>query len=153
MSELLALSIGLGLVVSLLLAETLGVASAGLVVPGYVALYLMRPAYLATTLAATLVTYAALRGLSSVVILYGRRRTALAILIGYLVGASFGYLASRHLPGIDAGDSAVIGYVIPGLVALWMDRQGIVETLSALAVTSVAVRLLLLLLFGAEVPT
>jgi poly-gamma-glutamate biosynthesis protein PgsC/CapC len=152
MSALLALAIGLGLVVSLLLSEALGVASAGLVVPGYVALYLEKPAYLATTLAATLFTYGALRGLSSTVILYGRRKMALAILIGYLFGAGFGFLGARYLSGIEAGDAAVIGYVIPGLVALWMDRQGVVETLSALAVTSVAVRLFLLATFGAEVP-
>lgn len=152
MSELLPLAVGLGLVVSLLLSEALGVASAGLVVPGYVALYLTRPAYLAATLLATLLTYGALRGLSRVVILYGRRRTAFAILIGYLLGATLGFLGARYLPGIETGDAAVVGYVIPGLIALWMDRQGVVETLGALCVTSVAVRLLLLLSFGAEVP-
>jgi hypothetical protein len=40
----------------------------------------------------------------------------------------------------------VIGYIIPGLIALWFNRQGILQTLSALAVTSVLVRLALIMM-------
>ncbi len=40
MVELLSLSIGLGLAVSLLFVELFGVAVGGMVVPGYVALYM-----------------------------------------------------------------------------------------------------------------
>jgi poly-gamma-glutamate biosynthesis protein PgsC/CapC len=150
---LLALAVGLGLVLSLLLSEALGVASAGMVVPGYVALYLTRPIELAGLLVASLLTYGAIRLLGRFVILYGRRRTAFAILIGYLLGAFIGYVGARFAPGLAAGEQAVIGFVIPGLVALWMDRQGVIETLSTLTVCSVLVRLLLLLFFGSEVPT
>jgi gamma-polyglutamate biosynthesis protein CapC len=153
MTGLLALAVGLGLVLSLLLSEALGVASAGMVVPGYVALYLTRPAQLVGLVVASLCTYGAIRLLGSFVILYGRRRTAFAILIGYLLGALIGYVGARFAPGLAGGDEAVIGFVIPGLVALWMDRQGVIETLSTLTVCSVLVRLLLLLFFGSEVPT
>jgi poly-gamma-glutamate biosynthesis protein PgsC/CapC len=153
MTGLLALAVGLGLVLSLLLSEALGVAAAGMVVPGYVALSLTRPVELACLLVASLLTYGAIRVLGSFIILYGRRRTAFAILIGYLLGALIGYAGARLAPGLAEGDRAVIGFVIPGLVALWMDRQGVVETLSSLTVCSVLVRLLLLLFFGSEVPT
>ena len=44
----------------------------------------------------------------------------------------------------------VIGYVIPGLIAIWMDRQGVIETLAALITSSVVVRLVLMLVFGVE---
>ncbi len=151
MIEMLPVAIGFGLVISLLLSELLGVASAGMVVPGYLALYLTQPAQLLTTLAATLITYGAVRLLGSMVILYGRRRTAVAILLGYLFGAIGGWLGTLYLPGIELGDSAVIGYIIPGLIAIWMDRQGVLETLGALTVCSVTVRLLLLLVLGQEV--
>ena len=40
----------------------------------------------------------------------------------------------------------VIGYIIPGLIALWFNRQGILPTLSALLITSVLVRLVLIAL-------
>ena len=40
----------------------------------------------------------------------------------------------------------VIGYIIPGLIALWFNRQGILPTISALLITSVLVRLALIAL-------
>ena len=43
MEQYVVLSIGLGLVTSLAFSEILGVAAGGMVVPGYIALYLDRP--------------------------------------------------------------------------------------------------------------
>ncbi len=40
----------------------------------------------------------------------------------------------------------VIGYIIPGLIALWFNRQGVLQTLAALIITSVLVRLVLIVL-------
>lgn len=150
MNEVLPIAIGLGLVVSLLLSEFLGVASAGMVVPGYLALYLTRPPQLLVTLVAAGLTYGAVRLLGNYLIIYGRRRTALAILLGYLLGAVAGRTGAYYFEPAEIGSDAVIGYIIPGLVAIWMDRQGPIETLSALTVCSVLVRLLLVLVLGGE---
>lgn len=149
MTEMLPLSIGVGLVVSLLFSELFGLVPGGLVVPGYIALYLHRPGEVLMTLAAALITFALVRAASSAVILYGRRRTVLMVLTGYLVG-----LALRHLVvGYDGPlDTSLdlIGYIIPGLIAIWLDRQGVTETLSSLITISAVVRLLLVLLVGAD---
>ncbi|HEX2223230.1 MAG TPA: poly-gamma-glutamate biosynthesis protein PgsC/CapC, partial [Thermoanaerobaculia bacterium] len=40
----------------------------------------------------------------------------------------------------------VIGYIIPGLLAIWIDRQGLVETVSILLTAAVVVRLTLIVL-------
>jgi len=40
----------------------------------------------------------------------------------------------------------VIGYIIPGLIAIWFDRQGVLKTLAGLIVSSVLVRLTLVLI-------
>ena len=40
----------------------------------------------------------------------------------------------------------VVGYIIPGLIALWFNRQGVIQTLAALIITSVLVRLILIIL-------
>jgi hypothetical protein len=45
----------------------------------------------------------------------------------------------------------VIGFIIPGLIAIWLDRQGVVETLSALITASIVVRLILIIVVGTEV--
>ena len=77
------------------------------------------------------------------------------ILVGFLIGS-----AIRGLPLLVVGSLCdqgwindcfcVIGFIIPGLIALWMDRQGWVETLSPLLTSSVVVRLVLILM-GMEI--
>jgi hypothetical protein len=59
----------------------------------------------------------------------------------------------RSWTGLFSQDVDIIGYIIPGLIAVWMDRQGIVETLTAMTIVSVAVRLVLILTLGAELLT
>ena len=43
---------------------------------------------------------------------------------------------------------AVIGNIIPGLIANWMDRQGVVRTVSVVLLTAVIVKLMIIVLFG-----
>jgi poly-gamma-glutamate biosynthesis protein PgsC/CapC len=86
MAEIITISIGIGLAVSLLFSEILGVAAGGMVVPGYIALYFHKPLQLIYTLAASYITYFITKVLSTVMIIYGRRRTVLMILIGFLLG-------------------------------------------------------------------
>lgn len=160
--NLLAVSIGIGLLVTLLLVEVFGLAAGGLVVPGYVALKLLQPWSVALTLLAAYLTYIVVRTMSSFMVVYGRRKTALMILFGYLSGSlldlSMGGVLS--FPAADTGSSgapgsamhfryfelSVIGYIIPGLIAIWFERQGVVKTLVGLIVSSVLVRLILVLI-------
>jgi poly-gamma-glutamate biosynthesis protein PgsC/CapC len=143
--ELLAISVGIGLAVSLLFSELFGVASAGLIVPGYIALYITKPWQIVATLAVALATFTIVRLLSTVVIIYGRRRTALMILIGYILG-----MLTSQWSDLWIDDFSAIGFVIPGLIAVWMDRQSIVQTLASLTLVSVIVRLILALTVGTE---
>jgi poly-gamma-glutamate biosynthesis protein PgsC/CapC len=169
--NLLALAIGVGLMLTLLVTEAFGIAAGGLVVPGYMALKLMQPINFILTILVALATFAIIRVLSSFTIIYGRRMTGITILTAYVIGALLelaigGGVAFQLAPtGADLvqGDSAtdglnqiigepvfvelgVIGYIIPGLIALWFNRQGIMQTLSALIITSVLVRLTLIVL-------
>lgn len=151
MIELAPLSIGIGLMVSLLFSEFFGLAAGGMVVPGYVALHLHNPLSVALTLAVGWLTFGLVRGLSRLAIIYGRRRSVLMILIGFVMGASI-----RHvIPDISTapsgvGEHVVIGYIIPGLIAIWIDRQGLVETFSTLVTASAVVRLVLIVVLGSD---
>jgi poly-gamma-glutamate biosynthesis protein PgsC/CapC len=149
MEQLVTLSIGIGLVISLAFSELFGLAAGGMVVPGYVALYLDRPIVIVLTLLISYLTYFIVHSLSAVMIIYGRRRTVLMILVGFAMGAlirSFGVL---DLP-LASIDLTVIGYIIPGLIAIWIDRQGLIESFAALIISSVLVRLLLIIITGVE---
>jgi uncharacterized membrane protein len=41
-----------------------------------------------------------------------------------------------------------VGYIIPGLIAYWMERQGAVATLMAMLMAAVLVRLVLIVAVG-----
>ncbi len=141
----LTLSIGLGLAVSILFSETFGIAAGGMIVPGYLALHLDRPYNLMLTAFASLVTYGIVRSLSVFMIVFGRRRTVLMILVGYIVGA----VVTQASPSPAEGQTMqVIGYIIPGLIAIWLDRQGVVETMASATTAAVLVKLLMISLFG-----
>jgi poly-gamma-glutamate biosynthesis protein PgsC/CapC len=147
--EFLPLSVGIGLAVSLLFTELFGVAAGGMIVPGYLALFLTRPLEVLLTLAAGFITFAIVHALSSIVIVYGRRRTVLMILLGYLVGTLIRW-ATRDLTPEIPDDYTVIGFIIPGLIAIWLDRQGVLQTLCSLVTASVVVRLFLVIFVGTE---
>jgi poly-gamma-glutamate biosynthesis protein PgsC/CapC len=150
METIITISIGLGLCVSLLFSEFFGVAAGGMVVPGYIALYLNRPLVIVMTLLVSLVAYFIMNTLGAFIIIYGRRRTVLMILLGFLLG----WLV-RQLDIIPLGSQAIelniVGYIIPGLIAMWIDRQGIIETIAALLTSSTIVRLVLILIYGREI--
>ncbi|MFN7988484.1 MAG: poly-gamma-glutamate biosynthesis protein PgsC [Thermoanaerobaculia bacterium] len=139
------LAIALGIAVSLLVSEVVGISAAGLVVPGYLALHLDQPGRLAATFAVAFATWALVRfGLSRLVVLYGRRRLAVAVLAGFLLNV----LAERLLLAfpVQPVDARVIGYIVPGLIASEAVSQGVVPTFAVTLLVAVAVRLLLALL-------
>ena len=156
MEELLTVAIGIGLCVSLLFSELFGLAAGGMVVPGYIAVFLDRPADIVLTLMAAVITYFIVHLLSTFIIVYGRRRTVMMILVGYIVRMLFDFIPFDALGSIGVLASgepsfSVIGFIIPGLIAIWIDRQGLVETLAALIAASVAIRLVLILIYGMEI--
>ena len=149
MPDIVTVSLGLGLLISLAFSEFLGVAAGGMVVPGYVALFLDKPLVILVTLLVSYVTFFVVHSLSAVTIVYGRRRTVLMILVGFLFGWFIRSLGPLNT-GFGAIEFSIVGYIIPGLIAVWIDRQGVLETFSALITASVIIRLALILLTGGE---
>jgi poly-gamma-glutamate biosynthesis protein PgsC/CapC len=140
--NIILISIGLGLVVSLLFAEFFGLIAGGMIVPGYFALHIHKPGNLLITIFISLLSFFFVKLLSNFIILFGRRRSVLLILVSFI----FGMVSNRMT--IELNEMQVIGYIIPGLMAIWYDRQGIIQTLSTLCIVSIVVRLLLILILG-----
>lgn len=149
-------AIGLGLLISLLFTEVFGLSAGGMIVPGYVALQLHRPMDVALTLAVALATYGIVLGISKFAVVYGRRKIVLMILFGFLLGhfaravLANVYVAESSHTGMEPGLFCVIGFIIPGLIALWFDRQGPLQTLGTLLTTASVVRLAIVVI-GMEV--
>ena len=139
------ISIGLGIFLSLILSESLGVTAGGIIVPGYIALYLHEPIQVVVTFLVAILVWVIIQGMGNVMFLYGKRRIVLALILGFF----FGYISRNFIYlSEDIGSVAVIGNIIPGLIANCMDRQGIIRTLSVVLLTSVMVKLCVMILFG-----
>tara|TARA_Y100000590_G_scaffold450443_1_gene590119 strand:- start:868 stop:1353 length:486 start_codon:yes stop_codon:yes gene_type:complete len=140
-SEFAYIAIGLGMVISLFLTETIGVMAGGIIVPGYFALYLQDPLQTITTFFIGMLTYWIIFLLSKFLLIYGRRRLILCLLIGFLLGYCFRLIVAANNIELN-----YIGFIIPGLIASWMDRQGIVRTISVILIVSSIVHLFLILI-------
>ena len=149
-SEFIGLIIGIGMCLSLMLTETLGVTAGGVIVPGYIGLYLDKPLQIITTFCVALIVLSIIRFLSDYIFIYGKRRLVLSLILGFL----FGYLSKIYLnpdqvaSSLFAIDLSSIGNIIPGLLASWMDRQGAVKTISVVVIIAIASRLILIVLTG-----
>jgi poly-gamma-glutamate biosynthesis protein PgsC/CapC len=137
----------IGLVLALLWAEITDISPGGIIVPGYFALYLDRPLRAAATLAVALLTLAIYRFLARRLILFGRRRFVLMVLVGAVLSQAWLLV----LPRLFAApvELRVIGWVIPGILASSLARQKVLPTLASLAavatLTFAVVRLVSLL--------
>lgn len=152
MAEVLMMqAIGLGLIVSIIFSETLGVAAGGMVVPGYMAMMIHEPMRIAGTIIVSLLTYYTIKLLSNYTFIYGKRRTVLVILFGFFFGWVSRHLFMFTLPNGYAIELQAVGFIIPGLIANWMERQGVLQTLSTMVVAAVLVRLLLMIFTGGQV--
>ena len=150
---IVGIAIGLGMVLSLFLTETLGITAGGLIVPGYIALHFDQPINIIITFLISILTVGIIKLLSNMMLIYGKRRLVLCLLLGFLFGyilrqennseGMFSFIASYH----TYYDIDVIGYIIPGLIASWMDRQGIVRTICTIMITASIVFLIMLLIF------
>jgi len=136
-------AIGIGVMVSFAFYEMVGFSPGGIVVPGYVALFLDQPIRILVTLLVALLTYFAVKILSNYIILYGRRRFLAMVLVSFLLKWLIEEMIIKMpIPSIELRS---IGYIIPGLIAKEMRRQGIFPTIYSLAIVSILVRLILLL--------
>jgi len=147
---MIEISVGLGVILSMIFQEVIGVSAGGIVVPGYIALQMHDPLRLLGTFLVSFLTFGIIKGLSTMMFIYGRRRLVLSILIGFVLGYFSRQSTFYDLFGVDLQMQAV-GFIIPGLISNWMEKQGVVKTLLCLLLVASCVRLLLMLVTGGEV--
>jgi len=133
----------IGVVVSLALTELVGLSPGGIIVPGYVALLLDRPAALAAFLLVSLLSYGILRALGTRLMLYGSRRFAVALLAGMTLSVGAQWAVPLFVPAHV--EWVGLGLIVPGLLAHQFDRQGVLPTLLMLAIAAPLTRLIVML--------
>ncbi len=121
-----------GLLISLLFIAVTGYFPGGIIVPGYLVLYADQPLRITGTLFAALIAWLIYRLAARYLILFGKRRFVFLILISAVISFSFSFIVPMIFP--ISMEMRMIGWVIPGLIAGNFDKQGVVATLSSIAI-------------------
>ena len=124
----------LGIALGFIFFEITGLTAGGIIVPGYIALYVDNPLAIVTTLFIASISYGFVVLISQRMIVFGRRRFLLMILTGFLLRINFDVLQINALN--TSLDLQVIGYIIPGLIANEFARQGVLKTILAMIIVS-----------------
>ena len=136
-------TVALSVILSFLVTELTGLLTGGMVSAGYLAFYFSEPMRILSTLLLSTLIALILRLSREFLILYGRRRFMLSILLSilfvYALEKAYFILSPLSL------DLRVIGYIIPGLIANDMEKQGILRTSLALIIVTALVKLLSIL--------
>ena len=136
-------TVALSVILSFLVTELTGLLTGGMVSAGYLAFYFSEPMRILSTFLLSALIALILRLSREFLILYGRRRFMLSILLSilfvYALEKAYFIMSplSLHL--------RVIGYIIPGLIANDMEKQGIIRTSLALIIVTALVKLLSIL--------
>ncbi len=127
----------IGLIIGFLFFEITGISPGGVIAPAYIALFINQPSKIAMTIAIALLVFVLIRLLSSRLILYGRRKFLIAILLSFFIKILITVLI-QPMPLITL-DLQSIGYIIPGLIAHEMGKQKVVPTLLSLGIVSLLI--------------
>ena len=122
-------------------SEFLGILSGGLVSAGYISFYINQPARVASTLLMAVAICLIVRALGHVIILFGRRRFILTMLVSILLTQILESILIVT-SSVDI-DMRIIGYIIPGLIANDMEKQGIFKTLLMICACAAVIWLVL----------
>jgi poly-gamma-glutamate biosynthesis protein PgsC/CapC len=125
----------IALLISLAFTALTGIYPGGIIVPSYLVLFIDEPARIAGTLIAALLTMAVYRLSCRWLILFGRRRFVFLILVGGMLAFFWQQLFPAIFP--VSLEFRVIGWVIPGLIASHLERQGVAVTVAALVTVTV----------------
>ena len=151
-TEVVRFAFMLGVAVSMLLYERRHLTTGSIVVPGYIATFILYPMIVAATFANALVSYVLVnKVLRRWFLLYGRTKFTVLALISILIQTAMLKLtpSGAWLWESDFKLFVGVGYVVPALIAHDMGRQGVGRTIKSVlyAATLVAIPIALALAF------
>jgi len=127
----------IGIVIAVLYVEIMDIYPGGIIVPGYIALYLDQPLRVLVTILIAFLSLLTYRILSRFLILFGRRRFATMLLLGTLWAGLWFLLLPQVLS--SPLELRAIGWLIPGLLANNLEKQKILPTLASMITVSMIV--------------
>lgn len=133
-----------GLILAIIFYEVTDVSPGGIIVPGMMAYYYYDPERIIATLFISIITFLLIKLLSNYSILYGKRKYTVTLLVAVLIAFTTNLIYSNFT--INFFDIAIVGYIIPGIIANEFSKQGIFKTLLGLVIVSGMTLLVMMLL-------
>jgi|GEM_PF-773492 len=149
--EEVRLALALGIIISVLFYDRWRLTNGSMAVAGYMAIFIDRPIYIISTIALGITTYFLVQKIiARKMFLYGRRRLVVMVLVGmalqlinaFCISLAFNreVLWEGNLWGLGLslyqGSLYGIGFVLIGLIAQDIERQGVCMTVLTLLSTS-----------------
>lgn len=133
----------LGIMVSIIFYEITQISPGGIIVPGLLAMYINQPQRIIYTIIVAIVTYFIVKFISRYVIVFGKRRFVLMIVISIAINL----ILELIITGISINllSISIIGYTIAGLIANEVSKQGLKKTIPALVIVMCIIELIVLI--------
>lgn len=141
--EVVRLSVIVGVIVTMLFYERVQLTTGGVIVPGYLALFIPQPHFILMTMVTAWLTWLIVnRVIARRYILYARRKYEIEILTALSLTAVWFGIA-QFLIGIDPFFEGLlgIGFIVPAILAHDMFRQGVRQTTVAVLVNTAIIGL------------
>lgn len=122
----------IGILISIIFYELTDISPGGIIVPGLLVTYINSIERVIFTVIIAVLTYLIVKFLSKYVLVFGKRRFALMIIISIFLSIIF-ELITHALSGYLLSVS-IVGYTIAGLIANDFYKQGVKKTLPSLAI-------------------
>lgn len=150
--QLARLTIVLGIVISTIIYKQTGKTLGGVIVCGYLALFIGQPMHILVTLAMAYFTFQIVHNiLKKRYMLNGRKLFEVEILVGLIFQVSW-LVVIKLLTRVDLELNALygIGFILPGVIAHDMGRQGASNTLSSIFLGVLVIALIIIPLSAVE---
>lgn len=134
----------IGVIVSIIFYELTNISPGGIIIPGLMVLYINQVDRIIYTVIVAVITCLIVKFISRYLIIFGKRRFALMIIIGVLLNFLLELLL--HSFSINLLSISIIGYTVTGIIANEMYKQGYKRTISSLAIVVGFLELLLILM-------
>ncbi|MFW6308485.1 MAG: poly-gamma-glutamate biosynthesis protein PgsC/CapC [bacterium] len=135
-------SVILGIIVSFIYYEIIGVFAGGIIVPGYLVYYASEPLRILLTIFIALITYLLVYFIiSRYILVYGARRFFMMVMVSFVIGRGLDYAV-----GLINVNTVVapVGFLISGIIANNFVKQGVITTLIHMATVFIIMQLILI---------
>jgi poly-gamma-glutamate biosynthesis protein PgsC/CapC len=127
----------IGIIVAVFYVELFDIYPGGIIVPAYLALYLDQPLKVLATIVVAFLSLYSYKLLSRFLILFGKRRFVMMVLLGALWAELWYFVLPHFFPSFFPLELRAIGWIIPGLLANNLEKQKIIPTLASMFTVSV----------------